>query len=84
MTLNETTTNTATAKGSANGMTATDIAFATVVETKPVVETQPVVEKTVTGGHLPKTATPIYGILLIGIVLTLVGAIVLRNRKSYE
>jgi len=34
--LNATTTNTATAKGSANGMTATDIAFATVVVT-PIV-----------------------------------------------
>jgi uncharacterized repeat protein (TIGR01451 family) len=36
MNLSTTTTNTATAKGSANGMTATDIAFATVVVTPTV------------------------------------------------
>jgi len=77
--LNATTTNTATAKGSANGVTATDIAFATVVVTPPVVGTP-----TVTGGQLPKTATPWYNVLLAGAALTLIGAVGWRSRKRYE
>lgn len=89
MNLNATTTNTATAKGSANGMTATDIAFATVVVTPPVVVTPTVpggkvVTTTVTGGQLPKTSTPLYELLLIGAALTLVGAVGWRSRKRYE
>ena len=79
MNLKATTTNTATAKGSANGMTATDIAFATVVVTPPVV-----VKRTVTGGQIPKTSTPLYELLLIGAALTLVGAVGWRSRKRYE
>ncbi|MFA4885955.1 MAG: LPXTG cell wall anchor domain-containing protein, partial [Desulfotomaculaceae bacterium] len=79
MNLNATTTNTATAKGSANGMTATDIAFATVVVTPSVVVTT-----TVTGGQLPKTATPWYNVLLAGVALTLIGAVGWRSRKRYE
>ncbi|NLW92156.1 MAG: DUF3494 domain-containing protein [Syntrophomonadaceae bacterium] len=43
-----------------------------------------VVTTTVTGGQLPKTAIPLYEILLIGFVLSLVGAIGWRNRKRYE
>ena len=43
MNLYVTTTNTATATGSANDMTATDIAFVTVVVTPPIVVTPPVV-----------------------------------------
>lgn len=76
MTLTVTTTNTATAKGSANGMEATDIAFATVVVTP--------VTTTVNGGQIPKTATPLYAVLLSGAALTLVGAVGWRRRKSYE
>jgi len=70
MNLNATTTNTATAKGSANGMTAVDIAFATVVVTPPVVVTP-----TVTGGQLPDTSTPWYNVLLAGAALTLIGVV---------
>jgi len=76
MTLSETTTNTATAKGSANGMTAIDLAYATVVVT------QVVVTQTVTGGQLPKTSTHLYEILLIGIALTLAGVIGWKIRKQ--
>ncbi|WP_415534863.1 ice-binding family protein [Dehalobacter sp. 4CP] len=75
MNLSATTMNTATVKGSANGMTATDVAFATVIVT---------VTNTVTGGQLPKTSTPLYEVLIIGAVLTLVGDICWRNRKRYE
>ena len=73
MTLDVTTTNTATVKGSANGLTATDTASSTVVVT-PVVE----------GGKIPDTGTHLYGILLAGIVLTLLGAVGWRRRKRYE
>lgn len=79
MNLNATTTNTATAKGGANDMTATDIAFATVVVTPPVVVTP-----TVTGGQLPNTATPWYNFLLAGAALTLIGAVGWRTRKIFE
>jgi uncharacterized repeat protein (TIGR01451 family)/LPXTG-motif cell wall-anchored protein len=79
MKLNATTTNTATAKGSANGMTAMDIAFATVVVTQPAIVTQ-----TVNGGQLPKTSTSLYELLFIGVALILVGAVLLKNRKRYE
>jgi uncharacterized repeat protein (TIGR01451 family) len=63
MNLNATTANTATAKGSANGTTATDIAFATVVVTPPVVVTptvpggEVVVTPTVPGGEVVVTPT---------------------------
>ena len=39
---------------------------------------------TITGGQLPKTSTPLYELLLIGAVLTLVGAVGWRSRKRYE
>ncbi|MBU7005622.1 ice-binding family protein [Phosphitispora fastidiosa] len=70
MNLNVTTTNTARAEGSANGMTAIDIAFATVVVTPPVVVTP-----TVTGRQLPDTSTPWYNVLLAGAALTLIGVV---------
>ena len=79
MILKATTTNTATAKGTANGMTATDIAIATVVVTTPVV-----VVPTVAGGQLPKTGTPWYNLLLAGAALALIGAVGWRTRKIYE
>jgi len=77
--LSATTKNTATAKGSANNMTATDIAFAVVVVTSPAVVTP-----TVTGGQIPKTGTPWYNVLLAGAALTLIGAVGWRIRKIYE
>ena len=148
MNLNATTMNTATAKGSANGMIVTDIAFDTVVVTPLVVATPTVtggaavtptvtggavvtptvtggavvtptvtggavvtptvtdgaavtptvtggavvtptvtggavVTSTVTGGQLPETSTPLYELLLIGVALTLVGAVGWRRRKRY-
>lgn len=43
-----------------------------------------VVTTTVTGGKLPKTSTPLYKILLIGAVLTLVGGLGLIKRKRCE
>jgi len=33
---------------------------------------------------LPKTSTPLYTLLLMGTILTIVGAISWRKRKSYE
>jgi uncharacterized repeat protein (TIGR01451 family) len=94
MNLDATTTNTATVQGSANDMTAMDIAFATVVVTQPtVVVTQPptvvvtkptVVTETVNGGQLPKTSTPLYDLFLIGVVLTMIGAVGWRIRNLYE
>lgn len=77
--LKATMTNVATAKGIANGMTATDIAFATVVVTPTVVVTE-----TVTGGQIPNTGTPLYELLLVGVALMLVGAVGWRRRKRYE
>jgi hypothetical protein len=79
MNLKATTSSTATAKGSANGMTTTSIVFVTVVVTQPEVDT-----KTVTGGQLPKTATPFYNILIAGTVLTIIGAVGLKIKKIYE
>lgn len=91
MDLNATTTNTATAKGSANGVTATDTAFATVVVTPTVpggnvtpTGTGGNVTTTVTGGQLPKTATPWYNVLLAGAALILLGAVGWKSRKRYE
>ena len=39
---------------------------------------------TETGGVLPKTSTPLYELFLMGIILTMVGALGWRKRKSYE
>lgn len=65
-----------------------DISFVVtppVVVTTPVVVTPPVViTNTVTGGQLPKTSTPLYELLLIGVVLTLIGVVLFRYRKRYE
>ena len=45
--------------------------------------TTPVIT-TVTGGVLPKTSTHLYGLLLMGSILTIVGTLGLRKRKNYE
>lgn len=46
---------------------------------------QPVIVKhTVTGGHLPKTSTHLYDLLVIGAILMLIGVLGLRCRKHYE
>ncbi|HWP96060.1 MAG TPA: ice-binding family protein [Syntrophomonadaceae bacterium] len=54
----------------------------------PAVTSGEVVTKTVTGGQIPNTSTPfsvpMYVLLLIGVALTLVGALGWRNRKRYE
>lgn len=76
-TLSTTTTNIATAVGSANGMTVTDSATATVVVAPPVVGT-------VTGGQLPATATPWYTILLLGAGLILLGVVGFKLQKTHE
>ena len=73
-TLSETTTSTATAKGSANGLTATDVANTRVV----------VSSATVPGGELPNTATPWFNILFGGCALILLAAAFWRIRKLYE
>lgn len=46
---------------------------------KPVVVTH-----TVKGGQLPDTSSPLYDLLLIGAVLTIIGALGWRLRKNYE
>ena len=61
--LNATTSNTATAKG----RTAAGLPVSSTASTRVVVST-------VSGGALPKTASPWYNLLLAGIVLTLIGA----------
>jgi len=72
--LTETTANTATASGTAYGITATDTAFVRVVVTT----------QTVTGGELPNTSTPWYNILAVGAALMLLGTAIWRIRKFYE
>jgi hypothetical protein len=62
MTLGATTTNTATVTGTSGETTVTDTAAVTVPVT------------TVTGGDIPKTATPWYNLLLAGVALVLIGA----------
>lgn len=62
MRLTATTTNTATATGSSGETTATDTASVRVVVS------------TVTGGQIPKTATPWYNALVAGTALMLLGA----------
>ncbi|MBU3110997.1 hypothetical protein [Clostridium lacusfryxellense] len=46
---------------------------------KPVIITH-----TVTGGQLPNTSTHLYDLLLIGAILTIMGALGWRLRKNYE
>ena len=74
MMLTKTTTNIATATGIGNGVTVRDTDTATVR----------VKNGTMMGGLLPKTGTPLYNMLFIGVILTLAGALGLRIRKSYE
>lgn len=74
MTLTKTTTNIATATGIANSITARDTATATVRVTNT----------TVMGGLLPKTGSPLYNVLFVGVILTLAGVFGLRSRKNYE
>ncbi len=76
VTLTETTTNTATAQGSANDMTATDIAFATVVVTQPVVA--PV---DVTSDTLPRTSGVGFILLGLGLLAASGGVLIRRKRK---
>jgi hypothetical protein len=79
--LKTTTTNTVTVKGSANGMTATDIAFVTVVVTQTSVTTPvAIVTETAAGGQIPETSTPWYNVLVLGVALALVGAVGWRFR----
>jgi len=73
-TLYQTTTNLATATGDANGITATDISFATVVVTPTTVD----------GGVLPSTSTPWYNILLAGLAIMLAGGMIWSVRKHYD
>ena len=73
-TLYQTTTNMATATGDANGITATDISFATVVVTPTTID----------GGVLPSTSTPWYNILLAGLALMLAGGMIWSVKKHYD
>ncbi len=41
------------------------------------------IAQTVTGGKLPKTSSPLYDLLFLGVALTLVGVVGWRNRKRY-
>ena len=45
---------------------------------------KPTATPTVSGGDIPKTATPWYNVLLVGVALTLVGTIGWRFRKRHE
>jgi hypothetical protein len=72
--LNVTTTNTATATGSDNGVTATDTAVVTVAVTRT----------TATGGAIPRTATPWYNLLVAGAALVFIGAVGVMTRKSHD
>jgi len=51
---------------------------------KPATQSGKAITKTVIGGKLPKTSTPLYKVLFIGSILTVVGALGLINRKHYE
>ncbi len=73
--LTTTTTNTATATGSTTGATVeavTDTASYTVSVGTPVTTVPPT---TVTGGQLPRTATPWYNLLVGSIAVMLLGAV---------
>ncbi|MBW6469286.1 MAG: DUF3494 domain-containing protein [Coriobacteriia bacterium] len=74
MTLGATTTNTATASATSGDTTVTDTASVTVVVS------------TVTGGAIPKTATPWYNLLLAGVVMAMIGAAGYwtATRRSHE
>ncbi|MFU8891219.1 MAG: ice-binding family protein [Anaerosomatales bacterium] len=74
MTLGATTTNTATASATSGETTVTDTAAVTVVVS------------TVTGGAIPKTATPWYNLLLAGVVMAMIGAAGYwtATRRSHE
>jgi uncharacterized repeat protein (TIGR01451 family) len=83
MDLTASTTNVATARGTASGEDVTDSAFVTVqVTTQPTGETT----TTVTGGALPHTATPWYDILLVGFIMIVLGGsgfwVAARNRDE--
>jgi uncharacterized repeat protein (TIGR01451 family)/LPXTG-motif cell wall-anchored protein len=77
--LNDTTTNTATAKGSANGMTATDFAFATVVVT-PVITPVPKLPKTGIEKNIP-WLIPV-GVFAMGLLLITLPVIIRRISSS--
>ncbi|MCB2293386.1 hypothetical protein LGK95_07610 [Clostridium algoriphilum] len=51
---------------------------------KPAVVKPVVVKHTVTGGQLPKTSSQLYDLLLIGTVITIIGALGLNRRKKHE
>jgi len=77
-TLQTTTTNTAIAQGSANGLTVTDQAAVTVnVSLAPVITTQP-------GGTLPVTASPWSTLMLIGFAMLMLGAVSWLFVRRYE
>ena len=76
MTLNATTTNTVTAQGSSDGMTATDTAVATVIVTLPVVA-----EIEAGEGELPKTDGMGLFILALGAAVV-TGGLVLKRKRS--
>ena len=73
-TLTKTTVNTATVIGSANSIVVTDTDAAKVIVTK----------KTVTGGELPKTGTPFYDMVFVGMALILTGALVWLGKRKHE
>lgn len=86
--LSKTETNTVTAKGEANGMTAIDIAVATVIVTQPTITQpniiSPVVTHTISGGVIPKTASPWYNLLLGGVSMILLGAVMWKRGRHHE
>jgi uncharacterized repeat protein (TIGR01451 family)/LPXTG-motif cell wall-anchored protein len=77
--LDGTTTNTATAKGSANGMTATDFAFATVVVT-PIITPTPKLPKTGIEKNIP-WLIPV-GVFALGLLLITLPVLIRRISSS--
>lgn len=73
-TLTKTTVNTGTVIASANSIIVTDTDVAKVIVTR----------KTVTGGQLPKTGTPFYDMLFVGMALILVGTLIWIGKRKHE
>ncbi len=88
--LSATTMNTATAKGSANGMTATDIAYATVIVTPPIVVTPTVPVYTPPTPQLPQTGSGtdektlpwLFPVGVLAMMLLLIALPVIKRRIS--
>jgi len=80
----ETTEGAITEDGEDTDTTVTPGAIDTPIVTPPTEVTPPITVTTIDGGELPDTASSFYRFLLLGSLLTLVGAFGLKSRKRYE